>query len=208
MRDVLRAGTDVDCGGFVTQYAASALQKGVISEHDLDERLRNLFRVRLRLGHFDPPGPLQKIPTTAVCSDYAKALARDGGAAACAISLVFTVLLVVVGVVQSAVLIKNDGAALPFADSKAVYAVVGPNALLSKAVAGYYGPNNPCDMKFWTVLDAVAQYTAAAPLYSIGVANVTTNDTSAIPAAVEVAKQADHVVLVLGMAVLALRHCT
>ena len=56
VQDVLRAGTDVDCGGFVGQYAQSALNKSYITMKDIDDRLKMLFRVRMRLGHFDPPG--------------------------------------------------------------------------------------------------------------------------------------------------------
>ena len=78
MRDVLRAGTDVDCGGFVQKNAASALAKGLISTAEIDTRLQYLFRMRLRLGHFDPPGPLQQIPVTAICTDETVQLARDG----------------------------------------------------------------------------------------------------------------------------------
>jgi beta-glucosidase-like glycosyl hydrolase len=66
VRDVLRAGTDVDCTSFVPQHAASALSKGLINETDIDTVLRRLFRVRLRLGHFDPPGPLQEVPMSEV----------------------------------------------------------------------------------------------------------------------------------------------
>jgi xylan 1,4-beta-xylosidase len=59
--DVLLAGTDVDCGGFVTQNVNSTLQQGLITEADIDTVLKRLFRVRLRLGFFEPPGGLQTI---------------------------------------------------------------------------------------------------------------------------------------------------
>ena len=65
---ILRAGTDVDCGGFIGKYAASALNKSVITTEDIDARLRKLMRVRMRLGHFDPPGALQQIARTEICS--------------------------------------------------------------------------------------------------------------------------------------------
>ena len=41
---VLHAGTDVDCGGFVSKYAQSALDKGTITEGDLDARLKDRTR--------------------------------------------------------------------------------------------------------------------------------------------------------------------
>ena len=87
--DVLHAGTDVDCGGFVGDHAASALEKGTITEADIDTRLVMLMKVRLRLGHFDPLSPLDEIKMAEVCSDYAIATSIDGP-------------------IQSSALLKND----------------------------------------------------------------------------------------------------
>ena len=71
--------------------------------------------MRMRLGHFDPIGPLDKIPTSDICSKYAIDLARDG-------------------VAQSVALLKNDGPILPLS-SPASVAVIGPNADLSESIA-------------------------------------------------------------------------
>ena len=83
VRDVLKAGTDIDCAnpggpGFVGTYAKSALDKGLINEADIDERLRKSFTVRMRLSHFDPIGPLNKIPLTEVCSAATRDVAQEG----------------------------------------------------------------------------------------------------------------------------------
>ena len=48
VRDVLTAGTDVDCGTFVQQNAQSAFNKSLINESLIDARVANLFRVRFR----------------------------------------------------------------------------------------------------------------------------------------------------------------
>ena len=177
MRDVLRAGTDVDCGSFVGKNAQSALTKKTITEADIDVRLKLLFKVRMRLQHFDPPGALQQIPTSDICSSYAKALAADGPAQSCA-------------------LLKNAGNTLPLKKGANV-AVIGPNANLSSADAGYYGPHNVCDGKFWTSIDAVTAY-AGKTTSCAGVPTVKSNDTSGIAAAVAMAAAADDVVLVVG----------
>jgi pre-mRNA-splicing factor SYF2/beta-D-xylosidase 4 len=58
LRKIFEAGTDVDCGGFVSQFAPSALSKGLITWKDIDRRLAELFKVRMRLGHFDPISPV------------------------------------------------------------------------------------------------------------------------------------------------------
>lgn len=177
VRDVLAATTDVDCGGFVPQFAASALRKGLISPALIDARLRNLLRVRFRLGHFDPRSPLNSISLREVCSAEGQALARDG-------------------VTQAAVLVKNAAAALPFsaaAASGSLFAVIGPTSNLSTAVAGYYGPARVCGERFWTLYDAVAQQTARAPLYAPGTPSVLSDDLSLIPAAAAAAAAADQV---------------
>jgi beta-glucosidase-like glycosyl hydrolase len=174
---VLRAGTDVDCGGFVSQFAPSALNQSLITEADIDERLRMLFRVRFRLSHFDPIGPLDKIPIDVICSDYALALSRDGTA-------------------QGSTLIKNDGV-LPLPKSLGSVAVIGPNCNLSQAIAGYYGPPLVCGFNYWNMVDAVQQYISNIT-YAFGVPSVTSNDTSNIPDAVALARSVDAVILVVG----------
>ena len=180
VRDVLRAGTDVDCGGFVQQNAQSALDKKLITEEDIDERLKMLFKVRMRLSHFDPLGPLNKIPESVICSDDGIALSHDG-------------------VCQSAALLKNTNATLPLARSSVgKVAVIGPNALLSQSDAGYYGPSNVCQGKFWTLVDAMSSDNTINVTYDLGVPNVLSEDQSGIQDAVKMASDADTVVLAVG----------
>ena len=174
---VLAAGTDVDCTSFVGNNANSTLAQGLITEQDIDARLAMLFRVRMRLGHFDPIGPLDTIGSDVVCSEDARALARDG-------------------VAQSVALFKNDAATLPLdAATVATVAVLGPNANLSQSIAGYYG-GNTCDGKYTNVVDAVAAY--AKTTTALGVPNVTSSDTSGVADAAALAASADATVLVLG----------
>ena len=184
VQDVLRAGTDVDCGGFVGKYAASALNKSFITMADIDTRLQKLFRVRIRLGHLDPPGPLQQIPASVVCSDESIAVSMEGPR-------------------QSAALIKNEGAALPLsAHTAGRVFVVGPMANFSQANSGYYGPKQACGGKFWNMVDAVAAHAGAAHVTTaLGVPlsrDPNNADESGIPAAVASAKLADTVVMVVG----------
>ena len=37
------SGMDVNCGGYVQEHGASALQQGKITEQDIDRALHNLF---------------------------------------------------------------------------------------------------------------------------------------------------------------------
>jgi beta-glucosidase-like glycosyl hydrolase len=91
----LKAGTDNDCGKSYANHIPGALNKSFIAEADLDARLAMLWKVRLRLGHFDPVGPLNMIkPANTVCTDAAIATSQQG-------------------VIQSAALLKNVGKTLP-----------------------------------------------------------------------------------------------
>jgi pre-mRNA-splicing factor SYF2/beta-D-xylosidase 4 len=177
---VLNAGTDVDCTSFVGTHAKSALDQKLIDEALIDTRLKVLFKVRMRLGHFDPVGPLQSISTDDVCSTYSQELAANGP-------------------VQSAALLKNKGAALPLSPATGTIAIIGPNANLSKSDCSYYGPKTPCGGNYWTVIDSVKKYAPNANVVSIaGVPTVSSSDTSGIPAAVALAKTADVVILAVG----------
>merc|ERR1711957_201116 len=136
------------------------------------------FRMRMRLNHFDPEGPLDKVPASEACSQASQDAAREGA-------------------IQSSTLLKNVGGALPLDATKfSKVAVIGPNSDLSKAVAGYYG-GNTCDGKYWTLVDAVGQY-AAETVTLKGVPSVTSSDIGGISDAVAMAKDADAVVLAIG----------
>lgn len=184
VRDVLRAGTDIDCstsvtGGdsFVQNYSQSALDKGLITEKDLDDRLRKTFRVRMRLSHFDPKGVLNEIPPSEACSQESQSVAKEGA-------------------VQGTTMVKN-AATLPFAaDKLSKVAVIGPLSNSTEKIAGYYGGNS-CQDKYWSLVDAVQQYVPNT-VNVLGVSDVTTNDTSSIADASALAADADAVVITIG----------
>jgi len=51
----LKSGVDTDCGSVYQTSALGALQKGLMTEADMDKALVNIFAIRMRLGEFDPP---------------------------------------------------------------------------------------------------------------------------------------------------------
>ena len=179
VKDILHAGTDADCGGFMGGNVIKALNASVITETDIDVRLEMLFKVRFRLGHFDPVGPLQQFAMTDVCSKDNMDLAFDGTA-------------------QSAAMLKNAAKTLPLKKGAGSVAVIGPQANMSRSTFGYYGPSAPCDGKYWTLIDALKKYSGNVVSHS-GIPTQDSTDTSGIPAAVEMAAAADTVVLALGV---------
>jgi beta-glucosidase len=51
----LKAGVDSDCGSVYQASAIDALNKGLITEAEIDRALVNVFTIRMRTGEFDPP---------------------------------------------------------------------------------------------------------------------------------------------------------
>lgn len=179
VQQILAAGTDSDCGGFMGEHLQSALEKKLVVEADLDTRLKMLFRVRMRLGHFDPIGPLDKIPPSAICDAEAVAIARDA-------------------VAQSVALVKNSNHTLPLKNtSLATVAVIGPAAKQPWSITSYYGPSSSCGGKYWTMVDAVQQYVNNTT-YLAGLENTLSTNYSGISAAAALAKTVDAVVLCVG----------
>lgn len=66
----LKSGVDTDCGSVYQTSAIDALNRGLITEDDIDRALVNLFTIRMRIGEFDPPKmvPYSAIDSTVVNS--------------------------------------------------------------------------------------------------------------------------------------------
>ncbi|KAK4434181.1 putative beta-D-xylosidase 7 [Sesamum alatum] len=177
---VLKAGMDVNCGSYLKKYTKSAVAKKKVSELDIDRALENLVSVRMRLGLFDgDPRNLEygNIGPDQVCSQNHLDLALEAAK-------------------SGIVLLKNDAGLLPFSrqETKSL-AVIGPNANNSGVFLGNY-EGLPC--KNMTILEALEKYYVSSTKYHQGCDFVNCT-TASIDEAVETAKQADYVVLVMGL---------
>ena len=107
--DAVLAGTDLECG---TSYEAltESLEKGLISEADLDASLRRILRGRIELGTLDPAEdiPWAGLGKADISSPEHTALALKAAR-------------------EAMVLLKNNGV-LPLSKDIKKIAVVGPNA--------------------------------------------------------------------------------
>ncbi|KAF4360395.1 hypothetical protein CsatB_008389 [Cannabis sativa] len=178
--DVLKAGMDVNCGSYLQNHTKSAVLKRKLPVSQIDRALHNLFAVRMRLGLFegDPTKSLYgNIGPNQVCSQSHQALALEAA-------------------LNGIVLLKNSAKLLPFSHSNSItLAVIGPNADSPKTLQGnYFGP--PC--KSISLLQALRGYVKNAA-YHPGCADAVNCTSVDIKRAVEVAKGADHVVLVVGL---------
>ncbi|AFC30485.1 beta-glucosidase [Paenibacillus mucilaginosus 3016] len=113
-RSIREGGIDsiTDDAAVVTEAIHEALKDGLLTENDLDTALRNMFRVRFRLGEFDPPerNPYAAIDESAILHPEHAKLAREASQ-------------------KAVVLLKNDGKTLPLqADKLSKVAVIGPLA--------------------------------------------------------------------------------
>ncbi|KAK8479143.1 hypothetical protein V6N11_073147 [Hibiscus sabdariffa] len=177
--DVLKAGMDVNCGNYLKYHTRSAVEKKKLPISEIDRALHNLFSVRMRLGLFNGNPVKQrfgKIGKDQVCSQEHQNLALEAAR-------------------NGIVLLKNTNKLLPFSKVKTTsLAVIGPNANASRTLLGNYaGP--PC--KIVTPLEGLQSYVKDIR-YHPGCNAVNCSDPM-IDQAVEVAKGAEYVVLVVGL---------
>lgn len=130
----LKRGVNLNCGNTYNNLT-EAVQKGLVTENELDSSLAVLLWIRFRLGMFDPKkaNPYNAIPTSVINSPPHRALARKAAS-------------------ESVVLLKNNGV-LPLKNDLPQYYITGPNATSIDALIGnYYGVNN----EFVTMLEGIA----------------------------------------------------
>jgi hypothetical protein len=162
----------------MTSNAQKALDAGTIQVSDIDTVLVRLFKMRIRLGFFDGPGPLDSIGPESVCNAYAIELARDG-------------------VRQSAVLVQNTAGLLPLSAAAVTSAVViGPNMDYT-GWTDYYGGSPTCGDNNAAAVDAIKAHVPGTTGLR-GVPSVGSNDVSGVPAAAAAAAAADVVFLAIG----------
>jgi len=146
----LKTGTDSDCLWQTQDVPAylEAMQRGLISQQEVDVNLKRLFKARFQLGMFDPPEMVlySKISPSEVDTSEHRALALN-------ISL------------QAMVLLKNDGI-LPLRTSVRTIAVVGPLADSETVLRGNYS-GTPAHST--TIIDGIRkQFSSATVSYTPG----------------------------------------
>ena len=173
----ITAGMDVDCGSFVAKNGMAALKSSKLTMAALDKAVGHLFRLRIRLGYFDPP---EVTPWgNASHSDlnytdhYDKALkaAREG-----------------------IVLLEHKRNVLPL--SAKTVAISGPNANNSANMQGIDCHGVPPYLI--NPVEALGKFATTKVSYSLGCA-MNSNDTSGFAAAAAEASTADAAVVVVGL---------
>lgn len=117
----VQAGTDLNCGVVYAQSLLKAVQKGLVTEAEINTSVRRLLLARMKLGEFDPPSevPFSAIPLSVVDGETHQAVALDAAR-------------------KSMVLLKNDKNILPISKKIKRVAVIGPNANNPEILHGNY----------------------------------------------------------------------
>jgi len=173
----LKAGVDIDLGGYnYGSFLKEALQRGLVTEADIDRAVRHVLQLKYDLGLFDNPYVDETLAETEVGIKESAQLAKQVA-------------------LESAVLLKNDGI-LPFGDNIKKVAVIGPNAdNIYNQLGDYTAPQDPD--RVVTMLEGIRDKGRTEVLYAKGCAVRDENDAD-IDAAVRMAQAADAVVLVVG----------
>lgn len=175
------AGVSMECGSLYRSGAlAAALEEGLINETQVDELVRQNLRLKMRLGLFENPGPTKmvwdKLP------EYDTPAARA---------------LALKVAEEASVLLKNKDNLLPLKTDIKTIAVIGPNA--DEGQTGDYSPKI-APGQIISVLQGIKNQVGPETkvIHAKGLENQLSTDTAMFAEAVNAAKQADVVVLVVG----------
>jgi beta-glucosidase len=130
----VKSGVDLNCGRgtfFPYESLQKAVEKGLITESEIDTAVYRLMLARMKLGMFDLPEmvPFSKISKEVIDSSKHQELALEMAR-------------------KSIVLLKNENDILPLKKSTKKIAVIGPNANNENVLLGnYHGiPSNPISL--------------------------------------------------------------
>ena len=173
----LKAGVDIDLGGYnYGGFLKKALQRGLVTESDIDRAVRHVLQLKYDLGLFDNPYVDEALAETEVGTKESARLAKQVA-------------------LESAVLLKNDSI-LPFGEQIKKVAVIGPNAdNMYNQLGDYTAPQAPD--RIVTMLEGIREKGRAEVTYAKGCAIRDENDAN-IEEAVRTAQKADAIVLVIG----------
>ncbi|TCC88608.1 glucan 1,4-alpha-glucosidase [Pedobacter frigiditerrae] len=130
----VKGGCDLNCGN-TYKSLTTAVEKGLITEKEIDISVKRLFTARIKLGMFDPTDlvPYNKIPANAYDLPEHRKLALESAR-------------------QSMVLLKNNDHTLPLSKNTKNILVVGPNANAYEVLLGNY---NGIPSSMVNVLDGI-----------------------------------------------------
>nr|AEW47953.1 GHF3 protein [uncultured bacterium D1_14]AEW47958.1 GHF3 protein [uncultured bacterium E2_1] len=176
----VNAGVDMEMVSYTYMNHLKDLKnENKVSEETIDNAVRNILRVKFRLGLFDNPYVDEKAPSP-IYSKENLAIAKEAA-------------------IQSAILLKNDKQILPINESVKTIAVVGPMADAPYEQMGTWAFDGEKSMT-QTPLMALRQFYGDKVnfIFEPGLAYTRDKNTSGISKAVSAANRADLVLAFVG----------
>lgn len=169
-----------------------AINRGLVSEKTIDDRVADVLKVKFELGLFDNPykGDIKNVATS-VHNEEHKAVSLRAA-------------------LESIVLLKNDSAILPLSKSLKKIAVIGPNADETTNLICRYGPANAqiksvykgikeflpdADVRYAKGCEIIDSYFPESELYDVPLDSA---ETAAIAEAVNLSRESEVAIMVLG----------
>lgn len=176
----LNAGVDMEMVSYTfMKELPSALEKGEVKMKDIDNAVRNILRIKFRLGLFENPYVEESAAAKALYADEHLKAAKQAA-------------------IESAILLKNDGV-LPIKSSVKSVAVVGPMANAPHDQLGTWVFDGEMDHTV-TPLTAIRDLVGKdiKVIFEAGLTYSRDNNIDGIKKAVAAAKSADVVIAFLG----------
>ena len=131
----VKSGTDLNCGRVYNNALVDAVEKGLLTEEEIDVSVKRLFTARFKLGMFDPPQMVKysQIPIEENDSEEHRRLSIRAAQ-------------------ESIVLLKNNNNTLPLSKDIKRIAVIGPTADSYQMLLGNY---NGTPSKYVTLLQGI-----------------------------------------------------
>ena len=177
--DAVLHGTDVECGNNTYKTLIQAVKDGKLTEKDIDVSLKRLFKIRFRLGMFDPKEMVKyaQIPITALESqphkDHALKMARE-----------------------SIVLLRNQNNLLPLNKNIKRIAVLGANADNANTQLGNY---NGQPSVITTVLHGIKDKLPNAEVFYSRATDFTATEPQGFSKLIDSIRNADVIIYVGGI---------
>ena len=173
----LKAGVDADLGALAFGRLEDAVQKGIVTEAEIDVAVKRILKMKFEMGLFEHPY---------VDAAQAKQLVRSDNNKAVALQVAREVIT----------LLKNQNHVLPLSKNKKVL-VCGPNAdNVYNMLGDYTAPQEEGNVK--TILAGIRSKLPASQVTYVKGCAVRDTTASNIAEAVAAAKEADVVVVAVG----------
>ena len=179
----IKAGCDVECGWNYSEKLPAAVERGLLTEDEIDVSLRRALKERFLLGMFDPEemDPWKDLGAETISSEKHAALARKAAQ-------------------EAIVLLKNSGV-LPLSPDIRKIAVVGPNADDAYMQLGNYS-GQPTAEHSLSIVNAIKQAAEGVEVYYNKACNHVTEQTEDIVDFGELAAEVadcDAIIVVTGL---------